>query len=122
MVVKGTAEDWATESPLAAREAYQDPATGKRIKSGTKLGDDYQAKHLPVVRTRLCQAALGLAMVLNECFPEKLLARGHHFSQRGLSTGGEAGDPRARQCSGMFGLLSRIQTRPVIVSVSMIDG
>ena len=35
---EGTVEDWATESLLAAREAYVDPATGQRIKSGTKLG------------------------------------------------------------------------------------
>jgi hypothetical protein len=33
----GTAEDWATESLLAAREAYQDPGTGRRMKPGTKL-------------------------------------------------------------------------------------
>jgi len=33
--MSGTVEDWATESLLAARLAYQDPATGKQIKSGT---------------------------------------------------------------------------------------
>jgi nuclease S1 len=32
--MKGTVEDWATESLLAARQAYQDPVTGKRIKPG----------------------------------------------------------------------------------------
>jgi hypothetical protein len=69
--IKGTVEDWATESLLAAREAYQDPATGYRIKPGTKLGDAYQAKSLPVVRRRLCQAGVRLAMVLNEAFSEK---------------------------------------------------
>jgi hypothetical protein len=68
--MKGTVEDWATESLLAAREAYQDPATGNRIKPGTKLGDTYQQKALPVVRRRLCQAGMRLAMVLNEVFPE----------------------------------------------------
>ena len=31
---KGTVDDWATESLLAAREAYQDPVTGVRIKRG----------------------------------------------------------------------------------------
>jgi hypothetical protein len=30
--IGGTVEDWATESLLAARAAYQDPTTGKRIK------------------------------------------------------------------------------------------
>ena len=37
--MKGTVEDWATESLLAARQAYQVPETGKRLKSGQKLGD-----------------------------------------------------------------------------------
>jgi hypothetical protein len=32
-------EDWATESLLAARHSYQVPETGKRFKSGEKLGD-----------------------------------------------------------------------------------
>jgi len=40
--MKGAVEDWATESLLVAREAYQDPSTGRRIKSGAKLGDQYQ--------------------------------------------------------------------------------
>jgi hypothetical protein len=67
----GTPEDCATESLLAAREAYQDPQTGKRIKSGTKLGDAYHAKNLPVARQRLAQAGMRLAMVLNEAFEDK---------------------------------------------------
>jgi hypothetical protein len=66
--MSGTPEDWATESLLAAREAYQDPQTGKRIKSGTKLGDAYQAKNLPVARQRLAQTGMRLAWVLNEAF------------------------------------------------------
>ncbi|MGO9920744.1 MAG: S1/P1 nuclease [Isosphaeraceae bacterium] len=44
------------------------PGTDKRLKSGQKLGDEYQAKHLPAVRRRLCQAGLRLAWVLNEAF------------------------------------------------------
>ena len=68
--MKGSPEDWATESLLAAREAYQYPATGQRLKPGTKLADVYQDKSLPVVRRRLCQAGLRLAMVLNEAFAE----------------------------------------------------
>jgi hypothetical protein len=65
---EGTVEDWATESLLAAREAYQEPMTGVRIKSGTKLGDAYQKKNLPVVRERLALAGVRLAKVLNEAF------------------------------------------------------
>jgi hypothetical protein len=68
---KGTVEDWATQSLLAAREAYQDPATAKRIKSGTKLADAYQDANLPVVRRRLYQAGVRLAMVLNEAFADQ---------------------------------------------------
>jgi hypothetical protein len=44
--------------------------TGQRLKPGTKLADVYQAKSLPVVRRRLCQAGFRLAMVLNEEFAE----------------------------------------------------
>jgi hypothetical protein len=69
LVVKDKRE-CATESLLAAREAYQDPRTGKRIKSGTKLGDEYQEKNLPVARRRLAQAGLRLAWVLNEAFAD----------------------------------------------------
>ncbi len=41
---EGTVEDWATESLLAAREAYQDPTTKQRIKPGAKLGQAYLDK------------------------------------------------------------------------------
>jgi hypothetical protein len=37
--LNGAVEDWATESLLAARQAYQVPETGVRLKSGQKLGD-----------------------------------------------------------------------------------
>jgi hypothetical protein len=56
----------ATESLLAARQAYQDPATGKRIKPGAKLGNAYQAANPPVARRRLYQAGARLAGVLND--------------------------------------------------------
>jgi nuclease S1 len=64
----GTVEDWATESLLAAREAYVDPATGQRIKPGTKLGLDYHTKNIPVAKERMYRAGIRLAKVLNECF------------------------------------------------------
>jgi len=67
---RGTVEDWATESLLAARQAYQVPETGQRLKPGQKLADSYQAANLPVVRRRLYQASIRLALVLNEAFPE----------------------------------------------------
>jgi S1/P1 Nuclease len=65
---KGTVEDWARESLPAAREAYEDPTTNKRIKPGARLGDAYQERSLPVVRQRLYRAGVRLAGVLNECF------------------------------------------------------
>ncbi len=64
----GTVEDWATESLLAAREAYVDPLTGQRIKSGAKLGLDYHNKNIPVVKERMYLAGMRLAKVLNEAF------------------------------------------------------
>ena len=67
----GTVEDWATESLLLARQAYQDPATGQKIKKGQKLTDAYQAASLPVARQRLYRAGIRLAMVLNDVFPER---------------------------------------------------
>jgi nuclease S1 len=66
----GRVEEWATESLLAAKQAYQDPTTGQRIKSGHKLGEAYQTASLLVVRQRLYQAGVRLAMVLNDLFPE----------------------------------------------------
>jgi hypothetical protein len=45
--MKGTVEDWATESLLAAREAYQVPETGTRLKPGQKLGAEYFETHSP---------------------------------------------------------------------------
>ena len=62
----GSLADWATESLMAARQAYHDPATGRRIKAGAKLGEAYQAAGLPVAKRRLYQAGVRLAMVLNE--------------------------------------------------------
>jgi hypothetical protein len=71
--MSGTVEDWATESLLDARAAYQVPGTDKRIKSRQKLGDEYQVKHLPVVRRRLYQAGLRLAWVLNQALADRKL-------------------------------------------------
>jgi nuclease S1 len=65
---RGSVEDWATESLLAAREAYQDVARGVRIKPGAKLGCAYLEKNLPVARQRMYRAGVRLADVLNEAF------------------------------------------------------
>jgi S1/P1 Nuclease len=67
----GTPETWATESLLAARQAYQVPETGQRMKSGQKLGDAYVKANLPVVRQRLYRGSVRLATILNEAFDGK---------------------------------------------------
>jgi nuclease S1 len=67
---EGTVEDWATESLLAARQAYQVPETGERLKPGQKLGDAYLQANLPVVRRRLYQGGVRLALVLNQVFSD----------------------------------------------------
>jgi hypothetical protein len=38
IVMKGTVEDWATDSLLAARQDRHVPETGNRLKPGQKLG------------------------------------------------------------------------------------
>jgi hypothetical protein len=67
---KGTVEERATESLLAARQAYQVPETGMRLKPGQKLADAYVEANLPVVRRRLYRAGVRLARVLNEALQE----------------------------------------------------
>ncbi len=68
--MKGSVEDWATESLLAARHAYEVPETGKRLKAGEKLRDGYLAANLLIMRERLYLASVRLAMVLNGAFSE----------------------------------------------------
>ncbi len=67
-IAAGAVEDWATESLLAAREAYVDPKTNERIKSGDKLRLDYHNKSIPVVKERMYLAGIRLARVLSELF------------------------------------------------------
>jgi hypothetical protein len=42
----------------------------KKVTVGQKLGKEDFDKHLRVVRRRMCQAGLRLAMVLNEAFAD----------------------------------------------------
>ncbi len=70
LAMAGSVEDWATESLLSARKAYQDPASGRKITKGTKLGEPYQTANLPLARRRVYQAGVRLAMVLNEVFAD----------------------------------------------------
>lgn len=65
---RGSVEDWASESLRTARQAYEDSATGKRIKSGQRLADTYQDANLTLVRRRLYEGDVRLARVLDEAF------------------------------------------------------
>ena len=81
--MKGKVEDWATESLLAARAAYQVPETGKRLKPGQKLSDAYYNANLPLVQERLYQASIRLAMLLNEAFSRLARQAENTFRQVG---------------------------------------
>ncbi len=67
---QGTVKEWATKSLLAAREAYNVPETGKRLKPGQKLGDAYVNANLPLARRQLYRAGVRLVSLLNEAFAE----------------------------------------------------
>jgi hypothetical protein len=94
--MKGTVEEWATESLEAARAAYIVPGTDKRITSGQRLSGEYLARHGPVVRTRLAQAGVRLAWVLNHAFAPtqagvELTASESHTIQPGGPRSGDGG-------------------------------
>ena len=65
---KGTVEDWANESLVAAKGAYLNPLTGKELPKGAKLGQPYYEVNLPVAELRVEQAGVRLAAVLNSIF------------------------------------------------------
>jgi nuclease S1 len=63
---KGSVPDWAEESFQLAKRAYQPPGRGSQLNSGDKLSDDYQKFAIPIVRERLAQSGVRVAMVLND--------------------------------------------------------
>ncbi len=65
---KGTPADWATESLLAAKEAYRIPAGGKMMRPGARLGNEYYRFALPLIRTQLAKAGVRTAFILNAIF------------------------------------------------------
>ncbi len=62
--------DWATESLVQAKVAYQNPQTGKMIEAGDRLDDAYEGVGLPIVKLRLAQAGIRLADILNDAFSD----------------------------------------------------
>ena len=65
---EGRVEDWINESLEAARVAYRVPGSKEMVRSGMRLGQDYQNANLPIVTRRLSQAGVRLSEVLNEAF------------------------------------------------------
>lgn len=65
---KGTPEDWATETLQVAKAAYRLPGTGRVMKSGVKLGNEYNSFALPIIQVQLAKAGIRTAFVLNEIF------------------------------------------------------
>lgn len=61
----GTAEDWADESLAAAKRAYRVPGSGEPLRTGTRLGREYQDANLPIALERLARAGMRLSDVLN---------------------------------------------------------
>ena len=68
--IEGNIEDWADESLEAAREAYRVPGGRNKLRSGMRLGREYQDLHLPVATRRLAQAGMRLSDVINSVVEE----------------------------------------------------
>jgi S1/P1 Nuclease len=67
----GTLEEWATEGLQAARQAYQDPATGMKIEPGARLAEAYYEANLPLARRQMLNASARLAWVLTDTLRPK---------------------------------------------------
>jgi len=109
---RGMVEDWATESLLAARAAYQVPETGKRIKPRLKLAESFQEANLPVVRRRLYHAGVRLALVLNEAFPESRYDRRTSRPDGEVPSGAAVWPPSwppGPSCRGDHGILAIVK-------------
>jgi hypothetical protein len=66
-----TEEEWASESLLLAKQAYQNTQAGRIIYPGDRLGRPYQDQFEPRVAERLAQAGVRLADVLNAVFQDQ---------------------------------------------------
>jgi hypothetical protein len=63
--IAGNIEDWADESLELARKAYLVPGGAEKLRSGMRIGAEYQALHAPAAALRLAQAGVRLSDVLN---------------------------------------------------------
>jgi hypothetical protein len=77
-------EDWVDESLEAARQAYRIPGSSELLRSGSRIGPDYEAANLPLAVRRLAQSGFRLADVLNNCLspePNKRIPSPHFQRQ-----------------------------------------
>ncbi|QEH37236.1 S1/P1 Nuclease [Aquisphaera giovannonii] len=84
---KGGVEDWVNESLEAARQAYKVPGSGETLRSGMRIGREYEEANLPVATRRLAQAGVRLSEILNEALmpPRKNAVPAPHFPRPGQS-------------------------------------
>jgi hypothetical protein len=64
---KGRIESWVDESLEAARQAYRVPGSSEFLRSGMRIGREYEEANLKVAVQRLAQAGVRLSEVLNGC-------------------------------------------------------
>jgi hypothetical protein len=64
---RGRIEDWVNESLEAARQAYRIPGSSDLLRSGMRIGREYEEANLPLAVQRLSQAGMRLSNVLNSC-------------------------------------------------------
>jgi nuclease S1 len=69
--LKGRTEDWANESLLVGRRAYQIPGSNSTLRSGDSIGRDYERENVPKAADRLAQSGIRLAAVLEEVFKDR---------------------------------------------------
>jgi len=62
----GSAAAWADESLEVGRQAYLDPATGRRLRSGDTISREYERVNIPRAEERLARAGVRLAHLLNQ--------------------------------------------------------
>jgi hypothetical protein len=63
----GRIEDWVNESLQAARQAYLIPGSTEQLRSGMRVGREYEVANLRMAVRRLAQAGVRLSEVLNDC-------------------------------------------------------
>lgn len=80
----GRIEDWVNESLEAARQAYRVPGDRSLLRSGMRIGREYQEANLPIAVERLARAGYRLSDVLNASFAPRSSGAisGPHFRKR----------------------------------------